>query len=81
MLLQVGSEGGLLERTPEPALDDEDVLASIRDRRLSAPSAIDTLDERRKHAILDHEDSMLRLGQGYACSVCALCTASVLLNQ
>ena len=62
--MQVGSEGGLLDHGPEAALDDQDVLDAVREGRLSVPSAINTIDERRRHAVVDHDDALLRLGQG-----------------
>ena len=53
-----------MDRGPEAALDDQDIIDAVRNSKLPTPSAIDTIDERRKHDVVDHEDAMLRLGQG-----------------
>ena len=49
-------------------LTDTRGCRDLREQRLQGhkPSAIDTIGERRRHDILDHEDALLRLGTGCA---------------
>ena len=61
---QAGSEAELLEREGDVILEDDDVIDDVRRQRQLPPSAIDTIEERRRRDIMDHDGAMLRLGTG-----------------